>query len=199
MKRLVGTALTVKIPPGDNGVVKRALSMTKPGDVLVVDARGYTECCAGGAGMLVPSITRGLAGVVVDGAWRDVTELQVMDFPIYGKAVCPFSGPKLRPGEINVPVSCGGVVVHPADIICCDQEGCVVVPRLAARMVADSLRDYRTPASLSDWDLERSRRLAKERDQWFEELFRAHGGVYVDWQDDGPTEPSAQDETTVCD
>ena len=133
--------------------------------------------------MLVLPITRGLAGVVVDGAWRDVTELKAIDFPIYGKAVCPFSGPKRRPGEINVPVCCGGVIVHPGDIIVCDEEGGVVVPRQMAQTVADELREHHRPASLSDWDLERSSRLSDERDEWFEEMFKARGGVYVDWPD----------------
>lgn len=72
MARVVGSALTVKIAPGDNSVVKRALQMVRAGDVLVVDARGHTDTCAGGAAALVPAIHAGLAGVVVDGAWRDV-------------------------------------------------------------------------------------------------------------------------------
>lgn len=183
-KRLVGTALTAKIAQGDNSVVKRALRMVQPGDVLVVDARGYTECCAGGAGMVALHVSRGLAGIVVDGAWRDVTELQAMDLPVYGKAVCPFSGPKRRPGEINVPVCCGGVIVHPGDIVVCDQEGGVVVPRDYAEAVADELQEHQKRESLEDWDLDIAAQLSDERDQWFEQFFQARNGVYVDHSED---------------
>jgi 4-hydroxy-4-methyl-2-oxoglutarate aldolase len=110
--RLVGQALTVKAPPGDNLTVHGALGMIQPGDVLVIDWRGYTGGCGTGAGSLVVPFTRGLAGVVVDGGWRDIGELRDLGLPVYGRSVSVFSPPKQRPGEINVPVCCGGVVVH---------------------------------------------------------------------------------------
>src|SRR4051812_30467285 len=115
MPRLIGQALTVKALPGDNLTIHGALNMAQAGDVLVVDWRGYTEGCGTGAGSMMPPISRGLAGVVVDGGWRDIAELQAIDFPIFGRSVSPFSPPKNRPGEINVAVSCGGVVVEAGD------------------------------------------------------------------------------------
>lgn len=181
MKRVVGVALTVKTPPGDNSTIHRAMRMVQAGDVLVIDARGYTECCGSGAGSLTPPISRGLVGVVIDGGWRDVRELQALDFPIYGRGVSAFSPPKGRPGEINVPVCCGGVIVHPGDIIVCDEEGGVVIPQDQAATVAESLKEYRFRASLQEWDIEAVNRRAGERDRLFEELFRARGGIYVDW------------------
>lgn len=183
MKRLVGIALTVKTPPGDTSTVQHVLQMVQPGDVLVIDARGYTECCGTGAGSLVPAIHRGLVGVVMDGAWRDVGELRALDFPLYGRGISAFSAPKCRPGEINVPICCGGVIVHPGDIVVCDEEGGVVVPREEAAAVAESLKEYRLRATLQDWDADEIDRRKKEIDrQYFDEVFQARDGIIVDCQ-----------------
>lgn len=183
LAKLTGSALTVKIAPGDNSVVKRAYEMVRPGDVLVVDARGHTDTCAGGAASMVPAIREGLAGVVVDGAWRDVGELQAIGLPVLGRAVCPYSGPKQRPGEINVPICCGGIVVNPGDIIVADAEGAVVVPSRYADAVADSLEGYVEPSSLGDFDHERLRRSNRDRDEWFETHIEALGVEYLDWSE----------------
>lgn len=182
-KRLVGVALTVRIPRADNSSIHRAFNMVQPGDVLIVDARGDTEACGSGAGSLLPPISKGLAGVVIDGAWRDITELQAIDFPIYGKAISAFSPPKGRPGDINVPVCCGGVIVHPGDIVVCDQEGGVVIPREYAEIVANSLNKYNPRKSMKDWDLERIQKNAAERDKYFEDVFKMRGGKYQDWSE----------------
>lgn len=181
MKRMVGLALTLKAPPGDNLTIHGALNMAQAGDVLVVDWRGYTEGCGTGAGSMMPPISRGLAGVVVDGGWRDIAELRAINFPIFGKSVAAFSPPKSRPGEINVPVCCGGVVVHAGDVVVADEEGVVVVPRDFAQIVADSLRDYQPRMSVGEWDLERLKRSATERGSYYEALFNARNGTYADW------------------
>ena len=178
---LVGIALTVKTPRSENSSIHRAMNMVQPGDVLVIDARGDTESCGSGAGSLMAPISRGLEGVVIDGAWRDISELEAIGFPIYGKGVTAFSSPKTRPGEINVPVCCGGVIVHPGDIIVCGQDGAVVIPRKHAELVADSLQEHTLKSSLEEWDLERIKRNAKRRDELFEELFQERGGSYIDW------------------
>ncbi len=178
MPRIVGVALTVKLVPGDNSMSKRAMEMAQDGDVLVVDARGHTDTCAGGAGALLPSIARGLRGVVVDGAWRDVTELKEMAFPVAGRGVSPYSGPKRRLGEINVPVQCGGVIVHPGDLVMVDDEGGVVVPRRFIGRVREALGSYVNKAAVTEENVGRAARLGSERDAWFEEYFLAHGGEY---------------------
>jgi regulator of RNase E activity RraA len=185
MKRLVGLALTVKAPPGDNFTIHGALNMARAGDVLVVDWRGYTDGCGTGAASLMPAISRGLAGVVVDGGWRDIAELQAVDFPIFGKSIAAFSPPKSRPGEINVPVCCGGVIVHAGDLIVADEEGAVVVPRDYASVVADALSEYSPPTSLQDWDVERLSRSEADRRRYYEAVFEARGGSYVEWPGSG--------------
>ncbi len=137
---VVGTALTVKCPPGDNLAVKKALTLTQPGDVLVVDAQGFREWCLGGFQMLRRAITeRGLRGLVVHGAYRDASEAKRGQFPIYAIGTSTWSGPKLGPGEINVPVCCGGVIVHPGDVVCASADGIVVVPRAYTRAVIERL------------------------------------------------------------
>jgi len=182
MRRLVGRALTVKAPQADNLTIHGALSLVQPGDVLVVDWRGYSGGCGTGAGSLVLPIRRGLAGVVVDGGWRDAGELQGMDLPIFGRAISAFSPPKRRPGEINVPVCCGGVVVQPGDIVVADPEGIAIVPRAWAERVADSLRSYAPHTLLESWDFAALERTSAERAKYYDALMKEYGGTYEDWK-----------------
>ena len=141
MRRVVGVALTVKVPPGDNWAIHGALSRVEQDDVLIVDWQGYSDGCGAGARALIPAISRGLAGVIVDGAWRDIGDLQALDFPICGRGISAFSPAKRELGEINVPVCCGGVIVEPGDVVVADREGSVVVPRRHAVEVARFLPD----------------------------------------------------------
>lgn len=173
--RLVGQALTAKAAPGDNLAVHGALAMVRDGDVLVIDWRD-TDACATGAGSLALPIRDGLRGAVVDGGWRDIAELQALDFPVFGRGISAFSPPKTRPGEINVPVCCGGVVVNPGDIMVGDREGVVVVPRMFAAEVAESLRQYEPHRSVNEWDHEQLERARAERLERFEEIIRELGG-----------------------
>jgi 4-hydroxy-4-methyl-2-oxoglutarate aldolase len=179
-RRILGVALTAKLPPADNLTVQLALALAQPGDVLVVDWRGYREACGTGAGSLTPSIRGGLAGVVIDGGWRDIAELQALDFPIFGRSISPISAPKARAGEVNVPVCCGGVIVNPGDIILGDLEGVVVVPRQHAQAVVDATDDYQRNATLQDWLDRRGDQRPADKHTVFEERFLADGGVYVD-------------------
>ena len=125
----VGVALTVKAVPGDNLAIHGALGMAGDQDVLVVDWLGYADGCGSGALSLIGPFGRGLRGVVVDGGWRDVAELQARGFPVFGRGEAAFSPAKNEPGEINVPVSCGGVVVEPGDVVVADSAGVAVIPR----------------------------------------------------------------------
>lgn len=137
---LTGVATTAKCPPGDNLGLVKALTLVAAGDVLVVDAQGFSEWCLGGFQLLrYARDTRGLAGLVVNGAYRDVTEAQEAAFPVYATAIAPYSGPKAGPFEINVPVCCGGVIVQAGDVISANNEGIVVVPQRSVRDVADAI------------------------------------------------------------
>lgn len=129
MARVVGSALTVKAPPGDNLPVYGGVGLASAGHVLVVDWRGTSHVCGGGALALAAAHRRGLAGVVIDGAWRDVDELAAQGLPIMLRARSAASGVKSALGELNVPVACGGVIVEPGDAVVGDAAGVVVIPR----------------------------------------------------------------------
>lgn len=140
---VVGVALTVKAHPGDNLAVHGGLSLVGPDDVLVVDWLGYHDGCGSGARSLAGPFARGLAGVVVDGGWRDVAELRAQRYPVFGRGEAAFSPAKREPGELNVPVSCGGVVVEPGDVVVAGEGGVAVVPR---RHLADVVLALTGPA-----------------------------------------------------
>lgn len=152
-RRVIGQALTVRCLPGDNLTVHLALRMVQDGDVLVIDAHGDRTFCGTGAGSLVLPTRRGLRGIVTDGVWRDLTETESLGVPILARGVSPVSPPKNRIGEINVPISCGGVIVQPGDLIVADAEGTVVIPSAAAAYIADEVADYR-PTGADDWPVE---------------------------------------------
>lgn len=140
----VATATTVRAPRGDNRAVKTALSHVRPGDVLVVDAQGFTGWCAGGWGMLRNLAPGGdLAALVVDGAYRDVEDFARADLPLYGRATNPATGPKLVAGEIDVPAPVDGVIVHPGDVLVADADGIVVVPHGSAEAVLRAATERR--------------------------------------------------------
>ena len=149
---VTGVVTTAKCPPGDNLGMVKALTLVEPGDVLVVDAQGFSDWCLGGFQLLQHTQEqRGLAGIVVNGAYRDVAEAEQGRFPIYATGVAPYSGPKAGPCEVNVPVCCGGVIVHAGDVISASAEGIVVVPQRAAQDVVDALqRLAHTPRVTAD-------------------------------------------------
>ena len=137
---ITGVVTTAKCPPGDNLGLVKALTLVEAGDVLVVDAQGFGEWCLGGFQLLqYARDTRGLAGLIVNGAYRDVGEAQDAGFPVYATAVAPYSGPKAGPCEVNVPVCCGGVIVHAGDVVSASAEGLVVVPQRSLQAVVDAL------------------------------------------------------------
>ncbi len=181
MRRILGVALTVKLPPGDNWAIHGALSRVQQGDVLVVDWQGYDDGCGAGAKVLVPAIRRGLAGVVVDGGWRDIGDLQALDFPMCGRAVSAFSPAKHELGEINVPVCCGGVIVEQGDVVVADREGSVVVPRRHAAEVARHLPDPKDEDDSEDgYPDEAVVADPGSIAQAYEDEFEAQGGVHVE-------------------
>lgn len=137
-KPLVGTAFTVKVPSGDNLVAQMALDYAKPGDIIVVDGAGYTDRALVGGMMLAYAQERNLGGFVVNGAVRDLDDIKNSPLPVFAKAVTPLGPYRDGPGEVNVPVVCGGQVVMPGDILVGDIDGIVVVPRKdAAKLLKD--------------------------------------------------------------
>jgi len=126
--RMVGRALTVKTRPIDNLMVHKALDMAQPGDVIVIDADGNMNGAILGEIMVKMADKKGIAGYVIDGCIRDSSAIKKMDFPVFARGVTPKGPYKDGPGEINLPISCGGVVVNSGDIIVGDEDGVVVIP-----------------------------------------------------------------------
>jgi RraA family protein len=138
--KLVGPALTVKVPPIDNLMIHKALTLVKPGDVMVIDGGGDHAWALLGFLMVSTAIKLGLAGMIVDGCIRDAAEIRAAGFPIFAAGINPNGPMKEGPGEVNYPISCGGRMVHPGDIIVADDDGVVVLPRNHAAGIADKVK-----------------------------------------------------------
>jgi RraA family protein len=137
---LLGPALTVRVRSGDNLMIHKALQLGKPGDVLVVDGGGCTDRALFGDIMKNVAKMRRFAGIVIDGAIRDVAAYRDDIFPCYARGVCHRGPYKDGPGEINVPVSVGGMVVNPGDIVVGDDDGVVFIAAADAKAVAAASR-----------------------------------------------------------
>jgi RraA family protein len=125
---LCGAALTVKVFPGDNLMVHKALDVAEPGDIVVIDAGGSTMNAVLGDLISTKAKHRGIAGFVVDGLVRDLPDILELNFPVFARGTTPIGPLHRGPGEINFPICCGGVVVNPGDMIVADAAGVVVVP-----------------------------------------------------------------------
>ena len=126
-KHMCGTAVTVRVRPGDNLMLLKALEMARPNDVLVVDGGGDTSRAIVGGIMRAMAMKTGVAGMVINGAIRDREDWAQGGLPVYALA-CVHRGPSTdATGEINVPVACAGLVVNPGDLIIGDADGVVAV------------------------------------------------------------------------
>ncbi len=143
-QQTAGPALTVVCRPGDNLMVHKALALASPGDVVVVTTGGNITSAVFGELMCHSAVAAGLGGLVVDGAIRDGDAIAAKGFAVFSRSVCPGGCDKDGPGEINVPVACGGVVVKPGDVVVGDGDGLAVVPYEHAEAVwqaVDELMD----------------------------------------------------------
>jgi regulator of RNase E activity RraA len=132
-KKIIGPAITVKLTAGDIVDCLDVFEIAKPGDVIVIDAFGETETSIWGGLMSGLARNAGVAGAVIDGSCRDTDESKMLDFPVTAKVSGPraahtaYSGRK-EPLEINVPITCGGLIVNPGDLVVADEIGVAVVP-----------------------------------------------------------------------
>ena len=139
---LAGVALTVKVPPGQNLMVQKAVDMAVPGDVIVIDAAGDVTHAMIGEIVVAHARSRGVVGFVIDGAVRDVAAIRASTFPIYAAGVTHRGPYRDGPGEVNVPVAIGGLVIRPGDIIVGDEDGVVTVPPEAAEHILELTRAH---------------------------------------------------------
>ncbi|MCH3914857.1 MAG: hypothetical protein LKE29_06210 [Acidaminococcaceae bacterium] len=128
-KIICGQAVTVRLRPGDNLLLHKAIEIAEPGDIIVIDTGGnYMNAVIGEIMSYAAFEKRHIAGLVVDGAVRDIQELRAMQYPVFGVAVVPNTGDSEGPGMLNKPICCGNVPVLPGDIIIADDNGVAVVP-----------------------------------------------------------------------
>ncbi|OZI37840.1 hypothetical protein CAL29_05560 [Bordetella genomosp. 10] len=136
-KRVAGPALTVRVRPGDNLFLHKALDIARPGDIVVCDAGGALENAILGEMMGRYAVSRGVAAIVINGAIRDVAGLAELPIPVYARGVTPNGPFKSGPGEIGYPVSVGGVSIASGDLLVGDEDGLIALPRLDAPAVIE--------------------------------------------------------------
>jgi regulator of RNase E activity RraA len=139
---MAGTAVTVRSRGGDNLSLLRAYEFCRPGDVIVIDAGGDLANAVIGGILSFYAATIGTVGVVLDGAIRDVAEIRERDYPVYARGVTHRGPYKDGPGEINVPVSVGGMMVRPGDIVVGDQDGLMAFAPADAEWLIEKARAH---------------------------------------------------------
>ena len=137
---MAGTAVTARSRGGDNLTYLRALEFCRPGDVLLIDAGGDLNNAVVGGILTFYAASIGVVGVVIDGAIRDVAEIREREFPVYARGVTHRGPYKDGPGEINVTVSVGGMVVNPGDIVVGDQDGLLAIPQDGVEALIEKAR-----------------------------------------------------------
>ncbi|MCX6681636.1 MAG: bifunctional hexulose-6-phosphate synthase/ribonuclease regulator [Methanoregula sp.] len=134
--KMVGRAVTVQTFAGDWAKPVEAIDLASPGDVIVINNDSITRVAPWGELATISCIKKGIAGVVIDGAVRDVEEIRKTKFPTFAKAIVPNAGEPKGFGEINAEIQCAGQVVNPGDWIIGDENGVVVVPKKRAYEIA---------------------------------------------------------------
>ena len=139
---LCGPAVTVRVRPGDNLMIHKALMMVQPGDVLVIDGGGDTAQALVGGLMRTTCVAKKIGGLVIDGAVRDLCEWAEDGMPIFARAHTHRGPSKDGPGEINVPIACAGMAVMPGDLIVGDADGVIAIPAAEAAQVLERSRAH---------------------------------------------------------
>lgn len=135
-----GTILPLNTREGDNLAIHRALDEAHPGDVLVINGNGEMNRSVFGDLLGEICLAKQVAAVVIDGAVRDIEELDSMGLPVYARAVNPAGPSKWGPGQVGIPVACGNVVCHPGDAIIGDRDGIIVIGRDLLPTLAERVR-----------------------------------------------------------
>lgn len=138
-RSIAGPAFCVACERGDNLALHRAVAEASAGDILVVaghqGAYGYL-----GDILAEAALTRGIAGVVVDGSVRDAGELRSLDFPVWARGLAIRGATKTAPGEIGIAIDCGGVRIAPGDLLIADDDGVAAVAGRDVETVATAMR-----------------------------------------------------------
>jgi len=163
---MAGPAFTVRVHPADILMVALGLRQCPAGHVLVIDGRGHLNTALWGELTTYSAQVKKLAGVVIDGAVRDLRAISRSPFPVFARARAPNAGGPEYPGEIGIDVNCAGQVVHPGDWVAGDHDGVIVIPAgvaeevlvraeriiAAEKAIEDAVRKGRELADLLDID-----------------------------------------------
>jgi len=139
--KMAGRAVTVQTLAGDWAKPAEAIDRASPGDVIVINNDRGIHVAPWGELATRSCIQKGISGVVIDGAVRDVDDIQKIGFPVFARAVVPNAGEPKGFGEINAEILCCGQPVRPGDWIAGDENGVVVIPRERAYEVARRARE----------------------------------------------------------
>ena len=170
--KCAGPAFTIEVRPGDNLMIHAAMTLAKPGDILVIDGKGDRTCALMGAIMINGCKALKLGGVVIDAAIRDSLELRELGFPVFAVGANPNGPTKFVPGRMNWPISCGGIAVAPGDLIVGDADGVVVVEREKAASLLDAAQKKVDDETARIAAIKQGRDL---RPKWLEGSLRAAG------------------------
>lgn len=132
--KVAGPAFTVDTPGKANLSVHEAITMAPSGSVLVINAHGNMTSGHMGDLMALACQVRGIAGVIIDGAVRDVEDIISMGFPVFARGAVPH-GNAAQTGIINQPVQCGGIQVNPGDMMFADATGVVAFSQAKAQAI----------------------------------------------------------------
>jgi len=134
--KMVGRAVTVQTFPGDWAKPVEAIDVARKNEVIVINNDGATHVAPWGELATLSCVKKGISGVVIDGAVRDIDDIRIMKFPLFAKAAVPNAGEPKGFGEINAEIQCGGQYIRPGDWIVGDESGVVVIPAERAYEIA---------------------------------------------------------------
>jgi regulator of RNase E activity RraA len=168
--------LTVKTRTVDNLLAHKAVDMAQSGDVIVINAESDTHSAVLGEIMVLIAERKGVAGYLIDGCIRDFEAIQEMTFPVFAIGVSPRGPYKDGPGEINFPISCGGVVINPGDIIVGDKDGVVVIPQGDAETIYQEAKKVSEKEKIILEDIRKGNPIDRS---WIDEKLKARGCQFI--------------------
>jgi regulator of RNase E activity RraA len=138
--RMLGNVVTARVFPPDGSILREALLLSEPGDVLVVECVGDQECACWGELRTLAGLIKGLSGVVVGGAVTDVAALREHRLPVFSRGVSAYTTRGIgEQGQVNQPIEVAGVQVKPGDIAIGDDDGVFILDRRRAEALLPQL------------------------------------------------------------